>query len=311
MSQRMAWPGGARFAFSVFDDPDAQTTADGREVYALLLDLGFRTTKGVWPVTGPGTPSDRGRTCDDPEHLAWIRELEARGVEIGYHNTTQHTSTREETRRGLARMAELFGERRLTMAQHFNCDENIYWGDHRVGGVRRAIYNAATRGQNHDRFHGEDEGHALYWADLCRERIEYVRNFVFADIDTLAACPLMPYHDPARPAVKAWYASSEGANVNSFVRTLSEANQDRLVESGGACIMYTHFGHGFVRDGRLDPRFVALMTRLAGLGGWCVPVRDVLGLLRERRGGDHQLTDAERRALEWRWVWHKLRFGTA
>ena len=55
----------------------------------------------------------------------------------------------------------------------------------------------------------------------------------------------------------------------------------------------------------------ALMTRLAGLGGWCVPVRDVLGLLREWRGGDHQLTDAERRALEWRWVWHKLRFGTA
>ena len=312
MTQRSDWPGGARFAFSVFDDPDSQTTAEGREVYALLADLGFRTTKGVWPVAPPRVPSDHGRSCDDAEHLAWIRTLEAQGFEIGYHNTTLHTSTREETARGLSRMAELFGGAPLTMAQHYNCEENIYWGDRRVGGWHRAVYNLATRGKNHDHFHGEDVGHALYWADLCRERIGYLRNFVFADIDTLAACPIMPYHDPERPAVRAWYASSEGANVESFVRTLAEANQDRLVQSGGACIMYTHFGHGFVRDGKLDARFVRLMTRLAGLGGWNVPVRPLLDHLRDRRGGQpHLLTDAQRRSIERRWVWHKLRFGTA
>ena len=27
---------------------------------------------------------------------------------------------------------------------------------------------------------------------------------------------------------------------------LTEAAQDRLEAEGGACIMYTHFGHGFV-----------------------------------------------------------------
>jgi hypothetical protein len=313
MPTRIHWPGGARFAFTVFDDPDAQPLAVGREVYALLTDLGFRTTKGVWPVTGPGTPSDSGQTCDVPAYRDWVLDLQRLGFEVGYHNTTQHTSTREETRRGLARMAELFGPEPLTMAQHFNCDENIYWGDKRLSGAGvRAVYNAATRFQNRGRFHGEEQGHAQYWADLCRERVRSVRNFVYAEIDTLAACPMMPYHDPRRPAVREWYASSEGANCRSFVHTIREENQDRLAEGGGACVMYTHFGHGFVRDGKLDARFVALMTRLAGLGGWYVPVRALLGHLRERRGGgDHVLSDAERAGLERRWLWHKLRFGTA
>ena len=56
MPPRIDWPDGHRFAFTVFDDPDALTLEKGREVYALLADLGFRTTKGTWPVTGPGTP---------------------------------------------------------------------------------------------------------------------------------------------------------------------------------------------------------------------------------------------------------------
>lgn len=311
MTHGITWPNGARFAFTVFDDPDAQPLAVGREVYALLADLGFRTTKGVWPVTGPGKPSDSGRTCDDPAYRDWVFELRERGFEVGYHNTTQHTSTREETRRGLARMAELFGDDPLTMAQHFHCDENIYWGDRRLSGpLVRLVYNVATRGKNHGKFHGEDAGHPLHWADLCRDRVRYVRNFVFAEIDTLAVCPEMPYHDPLRPAVPYWYASSEGANCRSFVNTIAEANQDRLVESGGACVMYTHFGHGYVRDGKLDRRFIELMTRLAALGGWYVPVRTVLDEIRAQRG-EHQLTDAERARLERRWVWHKLRFGTA
>ena len=68
----------------------------------------------------------------------------------------------------------------------------------------------------------------------------------FPEINTLRACPIMPYHDPQRPFVNQWYASSEGANCASFNAMLTEAAQDRLEAEGGACIMYTHFGHGFV-----------------------------------------------------------------
>lgn len=307
---RVAWPDGKRFAFTIFDDPDAQRLDAGRLAYDCLADLGFRTTKGVWPILGDRAPTDNGLTCDVPAYRDWCLELQARGFEIGYHNATQYTSERAVTARGIERFAELFGHDPATMSNHYNCDEGIYFGDRRLSGARRSLYNVLTRGRNRDAFHGHTEGHPLFWGDLCRDRVTYVRNFVFGTIDTLAACPQMPYHDPQRPFVRQWYASSEGSDAPRFVAMISEANQDRLAEQGGACIMYTHFGHGYVRDGRLDPRFVRLMTRLAGLGGWYVPVRELLDHLRGERG-EHVLTDAERTRLEWRWLAHKVRYGMA
>src|ERR1017187_4114815 len=69
-SHRALWPDGKSFAFTVFDDPDSQTLEAGREVYAFLASLGFRTTKGVWPIRGSGTPSDHGGTCAEPAFTA-------------------------------------------------------------------------------------------------------------------------------------------------------------------------------------------------------------------------------------------------
>jgi hypothetical protein len=306
----IAWPGGRRFAFTVFDDPDAQTLETGVPVYSLLADLGFRTTKAVWPIRGSGTPSDRGLTCADDDHRRWVESLQARGFEIGLHNATSHTSPREETERGLDTFKRFFGDAPIAMANHYNCDEAIYFGEHRVSGLPRAVYNLVTRGRNQGRFHGHTPGHALFWGDLCRARVKYVRNFVFREINTLAVCPWMPYHDPARPFVNYWFASSEGDKGPAFMERISEANQDRLEEEGGACVMYTHFGHGFVRDGRLDPTFVRLMERLARKNGWFVPVSVLLDYLLEHRP-DPVLTDAQRARLEWRWLAHKIRYGTA
>jgi hypothetical protein len=265
---RVVWPDGKRFAFTIFDDPDAQTVASGRPVYDLLTDLGFRTTKAVWPVRGTGTPSDRGETCDEEDYRKWVEHLQIRGFEIGLHNATSHTSTREETRRGLEAFVRLFGDAPIALANHYNCDEGIYFGDARVSGLPRAIYNAVTRGRNRARFHGHRPGHPLFWGDLCRERVKYVRNFVFRDIDTLAACPWMPYHDPARPFVNYWFASSEGDKGPAFMDRISERHQERLEDEGGACVMYTHFAHGFLdARGHLEPRFVRLMERLAARDG--------------------------------------------
>jgi len=305
-----AWPGGKRFAFTVFDDPDAQTVESGRPVYALLADLGFRTTKAVWPIRGDGTPSDRGQTCAEDDYRKWVEALQARGFEIGYHNATSHTSSREETRRGLATFARLFGDAPIAMANHYNCEEAIYFGEHRVSGPWRLAYNLVTRGRNRARFHGHEPGHPCFWGDLCRERVKYVRNFVFRDVDTLAACPWMPYHDPARPYVNYWFASSEGDKGPAFLERISEANQDRLEADGGACVMYTHFAHGFVEHGRLVPRFVRLMERLARRDGWFVPVSVLLDHLLARRA-DPVITAAQRAALERRWLVHKVRYGTA
>jgi hypothetical protein len=305
-----AWPDGKDFAFTVFDDADSQTLENGPPVYDHLAELGFRTTKSVWPVRGPGTPSDCGETCDEPRYRRWVQQLQGAGFEIGFHMATSHTSDREQTIAALDRFADLFGAPPASMAGHYNCDENVYFGPDRVSGPRRLVYGMLTRFRNHGRFRGHVPGERLYWGDVCRQRIKYVRNFVFADIDTLAACPWMPYHDPDRPLVNYWFASSEGAVVETFNERLSEENQDRLEASGGACIMYAHFGLGFRRNGSLDRRFAALTRRLARKNGWFVPVRTLLDHILARRG-HAEITPAQRARLEWRWLAHKARHGSA
>jgi hypothetical protein len=149
----------------------------------------------------------------------------------------------------------------------------------------------------------------LFWGDICRRRVKYVRNFVHGDINTLRYCPEMPYHDPKRPYVRYWFASTEGAVVDSFVRKLSEANVDRLVAERGACIMYTHFSMGFAPHGELDPRFVRIMRRLSALNGWFVPASTLLDHLLSANGGG-EITDAARSRLERQWLAHKLRVGS-
>ena len=81
-------------------------------------------------------------------------------------------------------------------------------------------------------------GSSLFWGDLCQKCVSYMRNFVYYDINTLKCCPEMPYHDPERPFVRAWFASSDGARVPSFNERISEARQEQLEAEGGLCIMY-------------------------------------------------------------------------
>ncbi len=50
MTQDHAFPGGARFAFTIIDDTDVATVDNVRPIYRLLEALGMRTTKTVWPV---------------------------------------------------------------------------------------------------------------------------------------------------------------------------------------------------------------------------------------------------------------------
>jgi hypothetical protein len=263
----------------------------------------------VWPAPAVRTPNSGGETCDDERYRRHTLELQAQGFEVGYHNTTRHSSTRDETIRGLNTFRAYFGHDPFSMANHYN-QEAIYWGDARLTASRRAMYTVATLGRTRGMHFGEVEGHACFWGDACRERIRYCRNFVFADINTLAACPWMPYHDPLRPFVNAWYGSAEGSNVVRFVATLSEANQDRLEEEGGACIMYTHFGHGYVEKRTLNQRFRVLMRRLGRKNGWFVPVSTLLDYLRAQRG-DLLITNEQRERLERRWLWEKLFRGTS
>lgn len=310
MSTPITWPDGKRFAFTVFDDTDAGTVENLKPVYDHLAACGMRTTKSVWPLAGTEPPAIvGGLTCADERYLQWLLDLQRTGFEIGFHNATFHSSKRERTAEGLGKFRELFGQYPTSMANHTTCQEGIYWGENRVSGLHRTLYNLLTRGQGRGWFRGHVEGDEYFWGDLCRQHFKYVRNFIFSEINTLKKVPLMPYHDPDRPWVQHWYASSEGGRLEPFVETIREANQDRLEAEGGACIMYTHFAKGFFQNGQLNARFQELIARLGKKNGWFVPVTTLLDYLVKVKG-THTLTRAERAALEQKWLLHKLRVGT-
>lgn len=305
----VTWPKGKRFAFTIFDDPDGQSLETSRMVYRFLADLGFRTTIAVWPLAARRQPNSGGETCGNPQYLEHVRGLAADGFEVAWHNATLHTSTREETAEGLDRFRAYFGHDPVSMANHYN-GEALYWGPERLSGIRRSVYLLLTRFRAANRHFGHIEGHPYFWGDMCRERIRYCRNFIFSDLNTLRMCPWMPYHDPQRPWVNRWFAGSEGAQGPAFRKTITEANQDRLEEEGGACIMYTHFGHGFVSDGKLNPNFVRLMQRLSKKNGWFVPTHILLDHLAAERGV-FQLDASVRGRIEWHWLAEKTFRGTS
>jgi hypothetical protein len=306
----VVWPEKKRFAFTIFEDPDAQTLEMSREVYGFLSDLGFRTTVGVWTVDpGPSRRNSGGETCENGEYAAWMQELQRRGFEIGLHSVGPGSLLREEIIQGLARFRELFGADPVTMANHYGADA-MYWGAARLNGITRTLYELAMRGRTSDRFYGDKVGHPSFWGDLCQQHVRYCRNFVFRELNTLKACPMMPYHDVDRPYVNYWYASAEASNLDRFLEGVTESSLDRLEEESGAAILYTHFGHGYFASGTLDPRFKALMMRVAQRNGWFVPVKTVLRYL-ESQGRGQIITRSARDRMSRRWLWTKLRHGTS
>lgn len=305
MPRRISWPSGKEFAFTIFDDTDYQTVGKVASVYNFLIEIGFQTTKSVWPVLGRGEARVGGATCHEPKYCSWVLELQKRGIEIALHNVSHHTSSRQETADGLERFLQLFGHYPHTMANHTGCREGIYWGRARLSGMHRLVYDLIHLKGVRNEFQGHVEQSPLFWGDLCREKIRYVRNFTFPEINTLKACPVMPYYDPSRPFVNSWFAASDGPDVASFTDMLREENQDRLLVEGGACIMYTHFAQGFIENGRIHKRFETLMKRLSKMNGWFVPAHTLLDFLVSAQQG-RSISAAERNRIERRWLFQKI-----
>lgn len=306
------WPAGKAFAFTVVDDTDEATLANVRPVYDLLTELGMRTTKTVWPLAPTAAPRYGGQSLEDDDYRAWVLELRDRGFEIALHGTTDHPSTRLRIEEGLAYYREVIGSDPRIHVNHDGQTEGIYWGEARLDQPARSLYRLANRVARQDRRHyGHVPDSPYFWGDLCRQRIEYVRNFVFSDINTLKQDPMMPYHDRRRPYVRYWFSGSNGAEIGPYLSLLSEANQDRLVAEGGACIVYTHFALGFVEDGRLNPRFESLMRRLAGMPGWFVPASTLLDHLRGRVSWRPAANPLTLWRMQLRFLASRLRSGTA
>jgi hypothetical protein len=298
------FPGNKTFAFAIHDDTDLSTVANTAPVYRLLAELGMRTTKSVWPLASVRDGWHGGSSLQDSEYLRFVLELKNLGFEIAMHNVRNHDATREMIEYGLEEFRRLIGHYPRIHANHSRNRDNIYWGEGRFNRLRR-LYRAGTAfGMGH-RFEGENPGTQYFWGDLCREKVDYVRNFVFREVNLDRVNPTMPYHDPTRPYVKYWFSSCHGADAASFCETLCEGNQDQLEAEGGVCIMYTHFACGFVKEGMVDRRTEQLLRRLADRDGWFVPVSTLLDFLRQQRGKT-MIAPRELDSMERRWACDKL-----
>ena len=306
-----AWPGGRRFAFTVFDDTDGTTLETGPPVYDLLTDLGLFVTKSVWPLAvDPGrSGAVGGASLEEPDHLAWIRDLAAAGHEIGYHHASDHSSDRERTRRALDRFRELLGHDPRIGADHAGNRESLAAGADRLSGWRGAAYRTAQRRLQPTRpaFSGATPGSPWFWGDLCRERITYWRGLTFPRTDLTGIVPAMPFHDPTRPYVDLWFLSGHAPRVDALLDRLAPAQLDRLEANGGVCILYTHLGIGTAVDGRVDRRVERALRDLAGRDGWFAPASQVLDHLRARHGGGAVLAGRDRARMERRWLVDRLR----
>jgi hypothetical protein len=296
-----AYPGGREFAFTILDDTDDSTVANVEPLYDLLFELGLRTTKTVWPLDCPEGSANysAGSTLADPDYLRFAHTLHDRGFELTWHAATMESSTRDRTIRGLEVFRQEFGRYPTLHCNHGENRENIYWGARRYRNPVLRLLHGATRRNPAPQFSGEDEGSQYFWGDLCRRHFRFVRGYTWHEVNTLRRDPDLVYRLAWTPYVDCWFSTSDAADVAAFRRLLTRASVDRLRAERGVCIISTHLGKGFVRDGRVDPAVEDTLRYVAAQPGWFAPVSEILEHFREA---------APR--LErpyWKHAWHEVR----
>ena len=313
-SGSLDFPEGRKFAFTILDDTDDATVENVRPVYDLLTELGFRTTKTVWPLACPEGSRKYGaaQTLADAEYLAFVRSLLASGYEIAYHGATMESSTRQRTEEGLRAFSELLGVTPTLYCNHGQNLENIYWGASRYrASVIRLPVAAVERLLRKPRFTGHVPGSRYYWGDICQSQFRFVRNFAFTDLDYSANTPAGPYRLSSTPLVQHWFSTADAPDAADFKRLVTPRTIKQLCADGRACILSTHLGKGYSRNGYVDPAIEDTLRFIASQPGWYRPVSETLEFLLTRQQQDPLLSPLEEMRLETRHIVDRLRDRSA
>jgi hypothetical protein len=304
----MLFPDGKRFAFSILDDTDDSTLQNVKEAYNKLREYGFRTTKTVWALDCPEGSRHffAAETLQDQAYLDFVHDLIDDGFELAFHGATMESSRRERTIRALEFLKKEFGHYPKLFCNHGQNRENIYWGCKRFQiAPLRLLFRLAAREPPHY-YAGESEESEYFWGDLCKQYIKYVRNFTFYRLNMLEVNPEMPYRLPSTKYVNYWFSSADAEDVHEFNRLLSYEALDKLDQDGGVCIISTHLGKGFVKDGKLNPDTENILKYLAKRPGWFVPVTTILDYLLRKRATGNELSCLRKLQLECRFVMGKI-----
>lgn len=302
--RNIVFPEGKRFAFTIVDDTDLATLERVRPLYALLDRYGMRTTKTVWVLesTEPSHSPNLGDSLSDAEYRRFVMDLQSKGFEIALHGVRGGSSVRKDIVKGLEQFRSIVGDYPRVHVNHSFNRDNVYWGRRRWSFPPfRWLYSLLKP----DEFSGDEPTSPYFWGDLLRERIDYVNQFTFSDINLLDVTPNFPYHLPDKPLVNLWFPTANGDNLDALEILLSPENVDRLEREGGVSLVYAHLGAGSFNDddGGVDPRFEALIRNVARHDGWFATASEILDLLREQPGWTAEPSWRERIRLEVLFIW--------
>lgn len=312
----MKFPNNKLFAFSILDDTDDSTLKNIQPVYEMLWELGFRTTKTVWPFDSPeGSPIYfAAETLQNEAYLEYIHTLLDRGFELAFHGATMEPSRRDRTLRGLEYFNNEFGKYPRLFCNHGYNRENIYWGQKRFQSkLFRYIFRLAEKYKKKHRYiaaavedpnfwDGEREISEYYWGDLCKRHIQYVRNFTFKRLNSLEVNPEMPYKLHQTGYVNYWFSTADAPDVDSFNKLFTFERIDDLERSGGVCLLSTHLGKEFANNGKVNSNALKILKYIASKNGWFVPVSTILDFLLEKKESSVELTDYQCFRLEFRFI---------
>lgn len=230
-------------AIAITDDTDFFQYFTTQPVYDVLDSLGVRLTKTIWVFDHEkNDPAKAGISLRDPHYRAWVLRARERGHEITMHSASSGDDTRERTLAAFDTIRALTGDYPRLEIFHSGNREALYWGGKRIPNrFLRALYDLKMK----QRFEGDEPSSPLYWLDMARARVRYLRTFTFNELDTWAVNPSMPYLDPATPDAPLWFASSNARWGEKFAQLFQSQKVQRLKQSHGVSVIYTHFGLWF------------------------------------------------------------------
>lgn len=272
----MKWPFNKEFAFTIIDDTDNSTTENIKPIYEYLTSKNIKTTKTVWIY--PSRNTFTGQTVQDKDYLDFLLKIERKDFEIQLHNVGSGNFTRYEIMQGFDVFKEKFGRYPSLQVNHASNPDCIYWGYKRFGVLLRFIVKLIKPKTR--RFYGDEIGSEYFWGDLSKEHIRFIRNRVFNGINTLHYDPHMPYREKNKKYSNYWFSSSDGHTIIEFNNLTTKENVDKLIKKNGLCIVYTHFGYGFVEhNGEINKTFKKNIDYLSAQNGWFVPASEILNYL--------------------------------
>ncbi|MBT8294270.1 MAG: hypothetical protein KJN70_13430 [Eudoraea sp.] len=310
MENNLKYPSNAEFAFTILDDTDDTTVANGRPVYDFLNELGLRTTKTVWSFdTEPENqgPYFAGETLSSPEYLKWVHQLAANDFEIAFHNATMGTSLRQDTIKALNLLKNEFGHDVRLHCNHGQNRENLHWGADRYSSyiIKKALGFISIL-HSYPEFEGNNPESHYYWSDIADKHLSYIRAFTFRRLNGARIPPGRPYLDSAKQNSTLFFNTTDAPDVSTFNKLVNPSTIDKLRKQNGWSIVTTHLGKGFYWNNKLNPEFKENMEYIATLPGWFAPASRLLDYLKKELGAS-ELSAVERFTMEYSHVLDRIK----